>query len=153
MTLELFEHMRVDLVQSVVVFGAELVPKVCSGYSLSQNEPVPLAGQGFLHRWILLDPDTPSVGTDVVASSPMMLCMLECLGISFLWVLWDWVQSQCPRSAQGTGSDWKEPVPLAMQGFLSPWEEIKEWAFHRPHPSDEAALRHRLRHFLVCQQD
>ena len=104
--------MRVDLVQSVVVFGAELVLKVCSGYSLSQNEPVPLAGQGFLHRWILLDPVTPSVGTDVVASSPMMLCMLECLGISFLWVLWDWVQSQSPKSAQGTSSDWKEPMPL-----------------------------------------
>ena len=34
MTLELFEHMRVDLVQSVVVFGAELVLKVCSGYWL-----------------------------------------------------------------------------------------------------------------------
>ena len=28
-------------------------------------------------------------------------------------MLWDWVQSQCPRSAQGTGSDWKEPTPLA----------------------------------------
>ena len=96
MTLELFEHMRVDLVQGVVGFGAELVLKVCSGYSLSQNEPVPLAGQGFLHRWILLDPVTPSVGTDVVASSPMMLCMLEYLGISFLWVLWDWVQSLFP---------------------------------------------------------
>ena len=28
---------------------------------------------------------------------------------------------KCPRSAQGTGSDQKEPMPLARQGFLHPW--------------------------------
>jgi hypothetical protein len=36
-------------------------------------------------------------------------------------VLRDWVQSQCPKSAQHTGSVWKEPVPLARRGFLCPW--------------------------------
>ena len=32
-----------------------------------------------------------------------------------------WVQSQGPRSAHGTGSDWMKPVPLARWGFLCLW--------------------------------
>ena len=31
------------------------------------------------------------------------------------------MQNQCPRSAPVTGSNWKEPVPLAGRGFLGPW--------------------------------
>jgi hypothetical protein len=56
------------------------VSKVCLGYRLNQKEPVPLAGQEFMHPWIVLISVNPSVGADVVGSSPMMLYMLECLG-------------------------------------------------------------------------
>ena len=35
-------------------------------------------------------------------------------------MLWDCMWTKYPRSAQGTGSDWKKPIPLARQGFLSP---------------------------------
>ena len=36
-------------------------------------------------------------------------------------MLWDWLQSSSTRFAQDTGPDWKELVPLARRGFLSPW--------------------------------
>jgi hypothetical protein len=56
-----------------------------------QKEPVPLTRRGggrvFLCPWIQLVPVTPTVGADVVASSPMILDLS-----SFLWVLWDWVR-------------------------------------------------------------
>ena len=45
------------------------------------KETMPLAGWGFLHSWILLVPVTPSVVANVVASSPMILGMLEYLEV------------------------------------------------------------------------
>jgi hypothetical protein len=39
----------------------------------------------------------------------------------FLWVLWDWVQS----SNQGTGSNWKKPMPLVGQ---SSWVPRSHWS-------------------------
>jgi hypothetical protein len=38
---------------------------------------MPLGGWRFLHPWILGDPVTPDVGSDVVTSSPVILGMLE----------------------------------------------------------------------------
>lgn len=45
------------------------------------REPVTLAQWGFLHSWIPGDPVTPGVWAVVVASSPLMLSVLEHLGI------------------------------------------------------------------------
>ncbi|XP_031247067.1 vomeronasal type-2 receptor 116-like [Mastomys coucha] len=36
-------------------------------------------------------------------------------------IIEEWVQTQYTRSALGTSSNWKEPVPLAGQGYLCPW--------------------------------
>lgn len=51
--------------------------------ALVQNgkEPMPLAGQGFLCSWILGNPFTSGVGTDVVASSHLILDVLDHLGL------------------------------------------------------------------------
>lgn len=67
---------------------------------------MPLAEWGFLHPYALGDPVIRSVGADV-SSSPVVLHVLEHLGVGLLWVLLEWVRSQCPWSAQGTGSEWK----------------------------------------------
>ena len=45
---------------------------------------MPLAGQGCLHPWILGVPVTQDLGADVVASSPVILGMLEHLGVKFV---------------------------------------------------------------------
>ena len=46
----------------------------------NQEEPVPPAGQGFLHSWMLRVPVTLGIEADVVAS-PMILGVTEHLGI------------------------------------------------------------------------
>lgn len=65
------------------------------------KESVPLAGQESLCPWILLDPVTLAFGADVVASSPLILCVLEHLGVE-LSVLWNWVQSQMAKVLHDT---------------------------------------------------
>lgn len=42
---------------------------------------MPLVRQEFLHARILRDPATPGVGADVLASSPLILGVLEHLGV------------------------------------------------------------------------
>ena len=64
----------------VVGLGVKPAPKVCSGNLLKQEGTLPLPGQGFLSLWILGVPVTPGVGADVVASSPVILGVLEHLG-------------------------------------------------------------------------
>ena len=45
---------------------------------------MPLAGQRCLHPWILGVPVTQDLGADVVPSSPVILGMLEHLGVKFV---------------------------------------------------------------------
>jgi hypothetical protein len=61
--------------------GAEPVLKVCSAHKLRPKGICALAGQGCLHPWILGVPVTQDLGADVVASSPVILGLLEHLGV------------------------------------------------------------------------
>ena len=69
---------------------------------------MPMARWGFLHPWIPEVPVTLGVGVDAVTSS-VVLGISEHLGVGL-----PLRRSGCraPRSAQGTGLDWKKPVPL-----------------------------------------
>lgn len=55
--------------------------------------------------WVV--PVSLGVGADIVASSPVILGLLEHMGVELSWGVGGWVRSQHQRSAQGTGSDWK----------------------------------------------
>ena len=114
----MLEHLEVELPLGVLGLGAEPVLKVCSAHKPRPKGICALAGQGCLHPWILGVPVTQDLGADVVASSPVILGMLKHLESSFLWVLWDWVWSQCLRSAQDTGSDLKEKHFFNEQNFV-----------------------------------
>jgi hypothetical protein len=53
---------------------------------------------------------------------PLILGVLECLEVSCLWVLYDWLQSLLPRSAQGTGPDRLEGThATGLAEFLHAW--------------------------------
>lgn len=83
-----------------------------------------LAGHGSLCPWILVDPVTPCVGVGIgadIVASPMILGISEHLRVSLPLGVLEMVARQHPRSAQGTGSGQKGPLPLAGQGFLHPW--------------------------------
>ena len=67
----------------------------------------------FLGAWVLLVSVTSGVGADFVSSS--MIPGVLALGVDLLWVLWDWLWSSHPSSAQDIGPDWKEPMPLVRQ--------------------------------------
>ena len=102
------EHTRVESPLSVVGRSVQLEPKICSGHRLRLERTIATGFSGFLCPWILLVPVTTGFVSDVVASSLMILGMLECLGVELpLGAV-----RLALRSAQGTDSDWKEPVPL-----------------------------------------
>lgn len=72
-----------------------------------------LAGQGFLYPWILGNPVTLGIRPDVVAFSPLIPGHVKrTWELGLLWVLWNWVQSQWPMSAKGTGSGQKAKMFL-----------------------------------------
>lgn len=52
---------------------------------------------------------------------PVILSLLEGPGVGTPLGVVELCVEQCPRSAKGTGTDWKEPMPLAGQEFLHPW--------------------------------
>ena len=56
---------------------------------------------------------TSGVGADFVSSS--MIPGVLALGVDLLWLLWVWLWSSHPSSAQDIGPDWKELVPLVRQ--------------------------------------
>ena len=84
MILGVSEHLGVRLPLRVVGVGAEPAPKSAPGAGSNWKEPVPLASWGFLCPWIPGVPVIPSVGAYVVASSPVVLGMLEHLGVELL---------------------------------------------------------------------
>jgi len=59
-------------------------PRSAQGLRSEWKKPIPLAKWGSLCHWIPWVPVTPSVVADIVASSPVILCMLEQLGIELL---------------------------------------------------------------------
>lgn len=58
------------------------------GTGSDHKEPKPLAVQGFLLPWIPLVLVTSGIGVDVVASSPMILGMLDHLQIELPLGVW-----------------------------------------------------------------
>lgn len=78
------------------------------GQGSDWKEVMPLTGQRFLCPQILGDPVTVGVGIDVVASSPVILSLLEHLRVEFPLGVVGLVTEPAPKSAQGTGSDWKD---------------------------------------------
>lgn len=74
-----------------------------------------LAVQDFLHPWVLGNPVTPGVGPDVVSCSPVMLGILQHLGL------------ELPLAVMGLG---EEPLPKV---YVEPWFRLEgtcvsDWA-------------------------
>ena len=69
----MLEHLGEELLLGVVGLAAKFGPKVCSGHQprLEGNGATGLTE--FLHAWVPLVPVTPSIGTEVVSSSPLIL--------------------------------------------------------------------------------
>jgi hypothetical protein len=113
------EHLGVELSLGVVGLCVEPSPNICSGYWLRKN-PCHWPG-GDLSPWILGVPVLLVLGQMLWPPHLRSWACSSTWEWSFLGVLWDWVQSYCLTSAQGTSSDWKEPIPLSRLGFLHPW--------------------------------
>ena len=69
----MLEHLGVELPLGVVGLAAEFVPKVCSGHWPRQERTCDTAQAKFLGACFPLFPVTPSVGTDDVYSSHLIL--------------------------------------------------------------------------------
>ena len=88
-------------------------PKVSSGH-WPRLEEIHATGQmEFLGSQVPFVSVTSGVGADFVSSS--MIPGVLALRVDLLWVLWDWLWSSHPSSAQDIGPDWKELVPLVRQ--------------------------------------
>ena len=110
----MLERLGVDFFLGIVGLASEFTPKVCSGHTGPDwKKSMPLV------RWSSWVPRVPfvsvtsGVGADFVSSS--MIPGVLALRVDLLWVLWDWLWSSHPSSAQDIGPDWKELVPLVRQ--------------------------------------
>ena len=69
----MLEHLGVELLLDVVGLAAELAHKVCSGHRLRPEGTYVTGWAEFLCAYVPLVPVTPSVGADVMSSSPLIL--------------------------------------------------------------------------------
>jgi hypothetical protein len=68
-------------------------------------------------------------GCVLFTSDPMILGVLECLGVELPLVLWDWLQSSCLRAAQGTNPDWKDEMNhFLMSAYDRVTSYSREWS-------------------------
>ena len=109
----MLERLGVDFFLGIVGLASEFTPKVCSGH-WPRLEEIHATGQmEFLGSRVPFVSVTSGVGADFVSSS--MIPGVLALRVDLLWVLWDWLWSSHPSSAQDIGPDWKELVPLVRQ--------------------------------------
>ena len=73
MILGMLKHLGVECPLRNVGLAGKFTPNVCSGHRPSLEGTLAIVRVEFLHAWVLLVPVTPSVGTDVVSSSPLIL--------------------------------------------------------------------------------
>ena len=73
MVLGMLELLGVEFPLGVVGLAAEFTPKVCSGHQPRPEGTCATGQSEFLHVWVLLVAVTPTVGADVVSSSPLIL--------------------------------------------------------------------------------
>lgn len=95
------EHLGFGLPLGVVGVGAESAPKVCSRCGSNWKEPVPMTGKGSCIPGSWGVPVTLGVGVVVVASLPVILGVLEHLGV------------ELPLGVVGLGV---EPAPKVCSG-------------------------------------
>jgi hypothetical protein len=67
-----------------------------------------------LWDWLQILHPSSVLGT----SDPIILGMLEHLGVELPVSVWGWLRSLRPTSAQGTNPDMKEPASLVWQSSL-----------------------------------
>ena len=109
----MLERLGVDFFLGIVGLASEFTPKVCSGH-WPRLEEIHATGQmEFLGSRVPFVSVTSGVGADFVSSS--MIPGVLALGVDLLWLLWVWLWSSHPSSAQDIGPDWKELVPLGRQ--------------------------------------
>ena len=110
-----------ELFLGVVGIFVELLPKFCSGHYLRLEGTSPTGRTEFLGAWVPLLPVTAGVGEDVTSSSPLILDVLEHLGVGLVLGVVTLAAEFMPKVCSGHQPRLEGTNATGRAEFLSAW--------------------------------